>query len=78
MNQLKTTPGQLALLADLKQKVDTLSRLIAQAEELAAAGKHGALVVLDVAPRASFEVVKTLIAARKAFGIYKDTMEDTP
>lgn len=76
MNQLKTTPEQLTLLADLKQKTDTLARLIAQAEELAIAGKHGTLVVLDAAPHTSFEVVKTLIAVRKAFGIYKDTMED--
>lgn len=73
MNKLKTTPEQLALLVDLKQKTDTLARLIAQANELAAAGTHGTLVVLDVAPRASFEVVKTLIAVRKAFGIYKNT-----
>lgn len=72
MNPLETTPEQMALLADLRSKSKALVRLVVQAEELAATGKHGALVVLDTVPRASFEVVKTLIATRKAFGIYKD------
>ncbi len=72
MNRLETTPEQIALLKGLKQRAETFARLVAQAEELAVGGKHGALVVLDLAPRASFEAVKALIAVRKAFGVYRE------
>jgi hypothetical protein len=71
MNPLETTPEQMAMLADLRSKSETLARLVAQAEELAATGKHDALVVLDMVPKTSFEVIKSLIAVRKVFGIYK-------
>lgn len=73
--KLEITAEQRSLLLDLRTRVEELQGLVNQAVELADEGKHGALVVLDVAPRSSFEVVKTLIAVRKAFGIYRDGME---
>ena len=72
MNRLETTPEQEALLADLRVKANEFARLVAQAQDLAADGRHAALVALDAAPRASFEAIKTLIAVRKAFGIYTE------
>ena len=78
MMLLQVTPEQAALLLDLKAKADEFARLASEAVALAKEGKHAALVMLDAAPQASFEAIKVLISARKAFGIYRDDMKENP
>jgi ribonuclease HII len=75
---LQITQEQVTLLLDLKTKADEFARLVSEAHILAKDSRHGVLVMLEAAPRASFEAIKTLIAVRKAFGIYTGTMEDVP
>jgi polysaccharide deacetylase 2 family uncharacterized protein YibQ len=70
--RLELTAEQKSLLIDLRSQAEDLLRLLNRAVDLAFEEDSTALLCLDAAPQASVDVIKSMIAARRALGIYRE------